>query len=558
MQQCLGPLCLVPFAVNAPKFFGFSEFLAGLALMVLAWTTADARYRFRISTAPLPLQGITFSVVTIVGVLTLLTDLWRAENWLVLDGVYITSTVWQAILGAFFLLTFMTWAWYAFLRPPVYGRNNAIRFRQTLYKSILKGDPVELAVIADELSHSSKTLIRFAYDKSIRSSLHNKNKAPKEVTTANEILLLIGDKRFCNAIVESSSGTALAFFEEINVTGKYGVNIEIFSKNVLNEALLNKNSFLYHETAIYESGLIGYHKPLSQAMFSNHKMVDGIGTLFDPDVWDMDKWDKVQWKTYVRIVLIAFKDYIENSIWNISPVLFRAKSNIESAISDVYKLDGITNISIHEDIPGKLRVVVSFISEAVKILNNNQIPPNMILRVKEKYINETVYDYIAELTFNVIYSSSQVQSPIYQCWAIQHNLVWSEIFRLRKMEGEAGKIIRFKVRRLIYNEIKDMTQYPNFIGASVLGLCLNILGFKIKKQDMFKEDNILLKAILAWTKKNFDALYFNYPQIAERSLVDGITYDDINKCLIKTYPANGLRREPRSDYFYVETGLNTK
>ena len=53
-----------------PKFFGFSEFLAGLALMVLAWTIGDIRYRFRVRSAPLPLQGVTYTVVAAVGVLT--------------------------------------------------------------------------------------------------------------------------------------------------------------------------------------------------------------------------------------------------------------------------------------------------------------------------------------------------------------------------------------------------------------------------------------------------------------------------------------------------------
>ena len=37
------------------------------AVCVLAWTIADVRYRFRVRTAPIPLQGITFSVVTAVG-----------------------------------------------------------------------------------------------------------------------------------------------------------------------------------------------------------------------------------------------------------------------------------------------------------------------------------------------------------------------------------------------------------------------------------------------------------------------------------------------------------
>ena len=101
-------VCFIPLDTNGPKLFGFSEFLAGLALMVLAWTIADVRYRFRVRTAPLPLQGITFSVVAAVGILTLLTDLWRAEQWLVPQGNVLTPATWQALLGGLFLLTFLT------------------------------------------------------------------------------------------------------------------------------------------------------------------------------------------------------------------------------------------------------------------------------------------------------------------------------------------------------------------------------------------------------------------------------------------------------------------
>ncbi len=66
---CYRYLCFAPLDATAPKFFGFSEFLTALALMVLAWTIAEARYHFRIRTAPVPLQATTFVIVTAVGVL---------------------------------------------------------------------------------------------------------------------------------------------------------------------------------------------------------------------------------------------------------------------------------------------------------------------------------------------------------------------------------------------------------------------------------------------------------------------------------------------------------
>ena len=158
LNYCIWKVCFIPLDANGPKFFGFSEFLAGLALMVLAWTIADIRYRFRIRTAPLPLQELTFAMVAAVGILTLLTDLWRAEQWLVPQGNILTPAIWQAILGGVFLFTFLTWAWFAFIRPPIFARRNAERFAQALYRVILKGSPSELAVIADEITPSASVV----------------------------------------------------------------------------------------------------------------------------------------------------------------------------------------------------------------------------------------------------------------------------------------------------------------------------------------------------------------------------------------------------------------
>lgn len=259
-EKCILGLCFVPLDGNGQKFFGFSEFLAGLALMVLAWTIADVRYRFRVRTAPLPLLGLTFSVVAAVGVLTLLTDLWRASQWLVPKGDVLTPASWQALLGGLFLLTFLTWAWFAFIRPPVYGKHNAERFAQTLYRFVLKGSPEELAVIADEIAPSAVELVRHATDRGeiknyrIQPESESPRVPPKVEAYANDLLLLIADKRLCRAVVKSSPGTALAVFQAMGDTRKYGVQVETFARNLINEALANPDSFIFHETEGYESG----------------------------------------------------------------------------------------------------------------------------------------------------------------------------------------------------------------------------------------------------------------------------------------------------------------
>jgi hypothetical protein len=558
VEQCFVGVCFIPLEASGPKLFGFSEFLAGLALIVLAWTIADVRYRFRVRTAPIPLHGLTFGVVAAIGVLTLLTDLWRAEEWLVPRGDLLTPALWQAILAGLFLLTFLTWAWFAFIRPPTFGKQNTERFAQTLYRFILRGSPAELAVIADELTYSAKALVRYATDRGALKNHHGQGgddepvpDPPKVEAYANDLLLLIADKRLCRAIVESSPVTALAVFQEMGAAKKYGIQVETFAKNIVNEALANKDSFLYHEAEGYESGLIGYHKPLSQAMFANYQMVETIGTLLDPDIWGKSKWDAEQWEAYCRAVQIAFRDYVDKQFGKHSFVLYRAKGYIEHAASDLYKLNGLTNIW-DNDALDRLRVIVAFIKEAAEILDKKGVPEYLRLRIREKHGHprESFYDHLASMIFEVIFDASAVNSPQWECWTVQHNYLWSDLFNFNHLSNPAGKVVKFKVRRILYEEIAKMKRFPNFKGARILGFCLNVMGLNLRKVDYDRDSRALHKAILAWTKNNYAWLHAYNPRIAEACLVDGITYDAENLRLVKTYPAEGLRREPQ--YVYLE------
>ena len=219
-DHCYWFVCFAPLEANVPQIFGFEEFLTGLALMVLAWTIADLVYRFRIKTAPIPLIEITFGIATVIGVLTLLTDVWRAEQWFVPVGNLLTPATWQAVLGGVFVLTFFTWGWFAVVRPARFGRHNAERYAKALYGAILQGSSSELPVVAQELIRSAKSLIHHSTDVRVweaegRRQREGKAQTPLRVTEfANDILLLIGHPRFCRAVVEAAPAAAWAVFGE--------------------------------------------------------------------------------------------------------------------------------------------------------------------------------------------------------------------------------------------------------------------------------------------------------------------------------------------------------
>lgn len=535
-----------------PKFFGFAEFLSGLALMVLAWTIGDVRYRFRIRTAPLPLVGITFFGMALLGVLTLMTDLWRAQEWSVPVGP-LSPALWQGLLGVSFLSIFLFWAWFAFIWPPVYGRLNCKRFAQVLYKTILNSSPEELAVVADELTRSVENIIFWGTNKPNRYFTNPTPVKKKEVEEfANSILLLIGDPRFCRAIVASSSGTALAVFQDIASSKKYELPVATFAKNIVLEAIENRDSFLFHESTGFDSGLLGYHKPLTSTIFGNLEMVENIKTLLDPNGVKMMQWDFTQWQAYGRVVLLALESYATKERLYHTYFFSSPKNHLASAVGDIYQLDGVDSLKWESEAWRKLSAVVDFTRDAIEILDKYPVPDGLRqrMRAQDRQL-ETVYDQIAELIFEIVFAASAVTSPRNTCWSIQHNSVWSRLFALCG-DGKATKAIHYKFRRLIYDEIKNMNDLVNFKGARILGYCLNVMGVEVHRRGRLDSNIALHRIVLAWTKKNYAWLHFKNSEVAEACLVAGWTYDESNSRLVHTYPAGGLRRETAHYYLLVD------
>jgi hypothetical protein len=294
---------------------------------------------------------------------------------------------------------------------------------------------------------------------------------------------------------------------------------------------------LYHETTGYESGLIGHIKPLSSAIYSNYALVDVQDDLLDMDYRAQEKWDVEQWKAYCRIVLMTFSDYLEKGWGGHSVVLHRARGRIAGIVNELYKLDGVNEFSFRDDIYEKLRLVLTFISDSVEMLKGKALPYNFQLNQSklQSHRNHTVYDHFAEIIFEVLCHASKVRNPRDTNWWIQHNTVWTHCFgSMNHLDSDAGKLIKHKVRRLVYNEVTELLKFHNFRAARVLGLCLNVMGLKLSNRSKDRDYYALHAAILNFTKKNYSSLYRKNQALAESCLSNEITYDQNNVQLIKT------------------------
>lgn len=101
-EVCYCLLCFTRAEASAvPKIFGFVEFITALALLVVLYTIIDIRYKFRLAIVPGGLYLMTFLLIIVIGVETLLTELWYAEGWWLPKTAVLNRPLWEACLAPF-------------------------------------------------------------------------------------------------------------------------------------------------------------------------------------------------------------------------------------------------------------------------------------------------------------------------------------------------------------------------------------------------------------------------------------------------------------------------
>lgn len=533
--------------------FGFAEFLAALALLVLVFSLSDFLYQFRVAVAPIPLRGLSFFATILIGAGTLLTDLWFSERWLALPWG-ISRGLLQGMFGGVFLFTVLLWLWFAFVRPPIFGKANYRRYYDVLFRTIVRGSDVQLAVLAAELGRSAGKLVELASPRQRADAAEGK---PRVADLAHDALMLLSNRKLCRHIVSSSPITAIVLMEEAGRQKKYRIPLGGFARNVTTEALINRDSILFHED-IYGADVLGWVQPFSNAMYGNFRLVEGIaGPLQSPlDIdwrlaWNMDG---EQFEVYCRITLLALKDYVTSGHYRShSYVIYRALQTIGEAGRELYKLDGQSLDGSDSIAAKRLAAAAAFISEAIDFLGNQPDLDFGPLRRKAGEhvgIGASIFDHIAKAMFKLVYAASAVRTTSDNAWWIQYNILWSRIV-VHQAKSAAWHVVRFKFFRLLFDEIRELEEFPNFKAARILGFCLNITGLSLGDRNQYRSEYRLQRAVVGWAKRNYLRLLAVHPPVAEHVLGGSISFDAENRRMVKTY-AQGLSLEPSCSYLDLD------
>ena len=491
LEHCVGPVCFFHLDPMAPKIFGFAELLAGLAIMVLAWTIADYRYKFRIATAPIALHKGTFIVILSVGILALVSDLWRADGLLVPSGGLLTPAAWQALLGGAFLFTFMIWTWFAFISPAKFQPRNARKFWDEAQRVVLNGDERELTVLAEGLGRTARSLIKHAPNIDRLYRLYEPAKTPVVLDLtdvqmhADDILQLMGDRKLCRNIVRHCPLAARSILEAIRDTKRHHVATGNFSRNILQEAIQDRESFLHREDGGQLGGFVTDIQPLTRSMFGSYDLLEGQGFALDVNSKEGSGWSLPEWNAYLRVILIVIESYAKIDRTGRSETLQGAFHNIRNATSDLKDISTEKFDQSDERIR-KLRAVISFVHDAVEIMDGGKT--RGLVDRKEpgiSFAHRTICDDIAYLLFDVIEKASSLPShsaDIRWMWNVD---VWMPIFSSTAMNGIFGRTVLLKLRKLMYRKVMELQDSsvkrsdPRRI-AKVVAFCLQTMRLSQK------------------------------------------------------------------------------
>lgn len=527
--------------------FGFPEFLTALALLMLVYSASDARYRFRLAAAALPLRGLTFVAILSIGAGTLIIDLWYAERWPTLPGP-IGQAGLQAILACGFLVMTVVWVLTAFVRPPQFGRWNAKHFYRAVFWRVMQGDAKELAIAAEELAASMSAIVKIAHKQTRPGEAVPKATVAQEY--AHHLLMLIGNRRFCKQVARTSPHTAIRLFEAMGKSRAYRLPVRAFVQNLMTEALRDPESIIYDEADEFSSDLVGAAKPFSRALFGDYHLVEALHRgMASPTDLGLVKLDltATQYNAYASASLVFIDAFLKETFDGAeSYALNNVFETMKFASSGAYRLSEVGGGLYDEEETRRVREVVRFVQRVVGLLKAHQAMPLGPPKPLEHGMTRDIFDKVADLMFEVINDVASVKGPADQTWYLQHNLVWGDFFGFD--DTAQWLAVRRRLVWRLYMHVKKMDTFANYQSAKVLGYCLNILGVEERQGGAaVPQLGGFHRRLLRWFAARYLTLRRDYPDVAEACLVGGITFDEENLRLVKTY-AKMTKPEPARRY----------
>jgi len=533
-------LTLVPVYSNQSSFsFGFPEFITLLAVLLVVLSASDYQTKYRFSLMRFNVKKWALIVSASSGTILLVFDVAEAFAWQV-PSLIANADVWRAAIAVMSLVFIVYLIYCAVIRVPKYTTALAGRFLTVHHRIVMRGDKEELRVLADNLGHFILDVIRLSNQTSVRNG-QNKNTAE----LANTFLYLLENDRLSAVVANTRPDLICLVFKNIGPSDTALNYLAGFCNGAAWALIEDETSALHQECSSNNTGLLGYFGDVGKAVFGQVDLVEELGrsaySPLDLPYLTAKNLNEKQYQAYMHGAKIFVKALIESSQSRYRNVC-QADSYVFNRLLDFGRetwlshLEGTENP--YEDVAFTcFRARVEFIRFIIEELGAQEIQATQ-LRVSKRHYSRDIYDKLAHCIVELIPRTADVRNPTMTAWMVQYNTFWSEIFKPYDEKIEpVTRQLGFKVRRLIYEKIRKMSDLPDFEAARLIAFCLNVFGLKLVSRQSAAHEPFyaLQKMVLLWAEKHFADLYEERQVLAEACLTGGITYDQSKNCLVKTF-----------------------
>jgi len=532
---------------SGQPLFGIGEFLTAVAVFAVAYTMADEKYKFRLAVSAIPIHKIFFAATILTGLGLIGLPFWF-QSGLPTPSAVNNQAFFEAFFAAIVIGLIALWTYVAFINPPVFSKSNSIRFAQRVFQAISDGNETELTAAIFEVGRSVAPIFQNASKRvKVYDHAHGGIESTKTITAeiAHDLVLLLGDRRVCHLVALKMPWVATTIFREVG-NHRTDIPIEQFARNVAAELFSETNSAVHHEDDGYRSGLIGYLKPVSSSLFGNSRLIDSLagngGSPIDPLWLNTRSWSARSWIAYNKAVLLYLKDRLRrHRSLEINTAIFQIQSAYEHACTDLYRINSMAEEAYGSALEyQRLGEVVDFIGRALDLIEESGVRTRRRISVLEgTYVRDKdLIDVLAEIAKSLVVQSGSVATSDFRSWNVQHNMIWSELMR----DYEASytrNLFKARLSRLLWAEIRSMEKLPNYVNARILGVCMNIMGFRLDHA-VFRprETRALKRAIIGWCRQNFLKLWNEHPEMARACILGNVTFDYKKRTITKTYASS--------------------
>ena len=539
-------------------FLDISGFLGILAFSVAVFTLTSPKFQIRQATAIIPLRPLFFGTLLVSTIITFTIEA------CILYGIrvpnFLSPNTINYLITAAIAFLILYWMKICFIKPPRFSRLTAKHFFQQAYIHIANGSKEEILALAREIMREAPRLIHhtprikrhhFEDDKPVKLSAVQ--------THAHFLNSLLSDTRFCDAVAKEIPSFPAHMVEVAVELERYDAPIQLMVKRTVIAMLSNPGSALFVENEWLGQGFIGNTKPITRSIFGNWHLLEGyeLGLEAPLDLgypyargWDTDTW---------RVYFGMAREYVRGQTskgranWDargIHHILQTAEKAYEQ-LGDLKKYEDTFspyNPTWHA------MEANEFIKDLVKAFDESNGWVGFDRRDNFRYGHD-LSSSLAALLFETIFKAAQVNTKEFRMWDVQHNTVWSPIGMNEVKDTKIMKMVRRKLRRMIWKEIVRMDDFPNYKGAAYVRFCLNVLGFydeRVHRNDTLERDSWpLAKVVAGWVKNNYQTIAISHPPVAGAMLPANIEYDRDAQTLVRTHD-DTLTGMPRLKSFALD------